>query len=319
MDKKEIINQAVEHGIERYIQECRENIPEFCNDTFSLFGAWDINKKAFGKDILKAPANVVWTPFYFLGTGIGKGLEKLKLNKASKVFSDLPAGFTTDVELEVQWRIYTQFIKLPYQQADREYTDNRLLEIILEDESLAPIIDQSMESISILTSDEEGKNILTDRIFEYTDSRKAASELSSTLIGTATGYLTSKTLNFGAVGLGQSLAASAAYHSAVSSFALGNTLGAAFYSVVPVSASTSAVVLSTGGVAAVLGAVSAFAGVLADPIQLKLGLHEKKLNKLVDVMELQLKSNEQASLDIKDGYAARVLDVLDFLTMIVRK
>lgn len=319
MDKKKIINQAVEHGIERYIQECRDNIPVFCNDTFSLIGAWDINKKAFGKDILKAPANVVWTPFYFLGTGIGKGLEKLKFDKASKVFSDLPAGFTTDVELEVQWRIYTQFIKLPHQQEDREFTENRLLEIILEDQSLAPIIAQSMESISKLTADEAGKNILTDRIFEYTDSRKAASELSSTLIGTATGYLTSKTLNFGAVGLGQSLAASAAYHSAVSSFALGNTLGAAFYSVVPVSASTSAVVLSTGGVAAVLGAVSAFAGVIADPIQHKLGLHEKKLHKLVNALELQLKSNEQASLDIKDGYAARVLDVLDFLTLIVRK
>ncbi len=319
MDKRAIINSAVEHGIERYIQECRDNIPTFCQDTFSLIGAWDINKKAFGKDILKAPANVVWTPFYFLGTGIGKGLEKLKLDKASKVFSDLPAGFTTDVELEVQWRIYTQFIKLPYQQNEREFVENRLLEIILEDENLAPIIDHSMESISKLTSDEEGKNILTDRIFEYTDSRKAASELSSTLIGTATGYLTSKTLNFGAVGLGQSLAASAAYHSAVSSFALGNTLGAAFYSVVPVSASTGAVVLSTGGVAAVLGAVSAFAGVIADPIQHKLGLHEKKLNKLVDALELQLKSNEQSSLDIKDGYAARVLDVLDFLTLIVRK
>lgn len=319
MDKKDIINQAVEHGIERYIAECRSAIPSFCQDTFSLIGAWDINKKAFGKDILKAPANVVWTPLYFLGTGLGKGLGKLKLDKASKALADLPAGFTTDVELEVQWRIYTQFIKLPYQQENRSFTDNRLLEIILEDESLAPIIDQSMASISQLTQDEAGKNILTDRIYEYTDSRKAASELSSTLIGTATGYLTSKTLNFGAVGLGQSLAATAAYHSAVSSFALGNTLGAAFYSVVPVSASTSAVVLSTGGVAAVLGAVSAFAGVIADPIQNKLGLHEKKLHKLVDALERQLKSNEQTSLDIKDGYAARVLDVLDFLTMIVRK
>ena len=319
MNKQEIIIKAVENGIERYIRECRSKIPEFCEQTFSLSGAWEINKKAFGKDLLKAPANVVWTPFYFIGTGIGKGLEKLSMDKASKLFADLPAGFTTDVELEVQWRIYTQFIRLPYKQEEREFSDNRLLEIILEDESLAPIMAQSMESISELTSDEEGKNLLTERIFEYTDSRKAASELSSTLIGTATGYLTSKTLNFGAVGLGQSIAASAAYHSAVSSFALGNTLGAAFYSVVPVSASTGAIVISTGGVAAILGVVSAFAGVLADPIQHKLGLHEKKLHKLVDALEEQFKSNEQSSLDIKDGYAARVLDVLDFLTMIVRK
>jgi hypothetical protein len=319
LNKKEIIRKAVESGISRYINECRDNIPEFCEQTFSLSGAWDINKKAFGKDILKAPANVVWTPFYFLGTGLGKGLKKLNLNKASEALANLPAGFTTDVELEVQWRIYTQFIKLPFKQEEREFTENRLLEIILEDENLAPIIEESMESISSLTSDDNGKNLLTERIFEYTDSRKAASELSSTLIGTATGYLTSKSLNFGAIGLGQSLAASAAYHSAVSTFAFGNTLGAAFYSVVPVSASTGAVILSTGGIAAVLGTVSAFAGVIADPIQHKLGLHEKKLNKLVDALESQFKSNEQSSLDIKDGYAARVLDVLDFLTMIVRK
>ena len=319
MNKKEIIDKAVEHGIERYIKECRVGIGDFCEQTFSLSGAWDINKKAFGKDILKAPANVVWTPIYFIGSGLGKGLKKLNFNKASKALSELPAGFTTDVELELQWRIYTQFIKLPYQQEEREFTDNRLLEIILEDENLAPIIDQSMESIAALTSNEEGKNLLTNRIFEYTDSRKAAAELSSTLLATATGYMTSKTLNFGAVGLGQSIAASAAYHSAVSSFALGKTLGAAFYTVVPVSASTGAIVLSTGGVAAVLGVVSAFAGVIADPIQHKLGLHEKKLQKLVDALEVQLKSNEKASLDIKDGYAARVLDILDFLTMVVRK
>lgn len=319
MDKQQIIAQAVERGIERYIAQCRESIPSFCQQTFSMVGAWQINKKAFGKDILKAPANVIWTPVYFVGTSIGKGLGKLKLNKASELLTKLPAGFTTDVELEVQWRIYTEFIRLPYQQGERHSHENRLLELILEDTQLAPLFEHSMSAISELGLSEQGRDMLTKRIFEYTDSRKAASELSSVLIGTATGFLTNKSINFGALGLGQSVAASAAYHSAVSSFALGNTLGVAFYSVVPVSASATAVVLSTGGVAAALGAISAFAGVLTDPLQLKLGLHQKKLDKLVNALEVQLKSNQQSSLDIKDGYAARVLDILDFLTLLVRK
>jgi hypothetical protein len=319
LNTDKIIKMAIDNGIKKYITECRENVEPFVDNTFSFSKAWEVNKKALGKDLLKAPANALWTPLYFLGTSLGKGLKKINLNSAGETLSNLPPGFTTDVELEVQWKVYTEFLKLPFKQEDKEFSGNRLLEIILEDEALAPIIQESMQSISNLTLEKNGENLLTENILEYVDSRKAASELSATLIGTATGYITSRSLNFGAVGLGQTLATSAAYHSAVSTFALGNTLGGVFYSVVPISVSTGAVVLSTGGIAALLGVVSAFGGVIADPIQKKLGLHQKKLNKLVDSLEYQLTSDEKMSLDIKDGYAARVLDVMDFLLTVVRK
>lgn len=318
-DKQTIINLAVSNGIKKYISECRNNIDSFSEETFSFSESWEINKKALGKDMLKAPANALWTPLYFLATGIGKGLNKLNMKESGEYLSNLSPGFTTDVELEVQWRIYTEFLKLPYTQGEKEFKENRLLEIILEDQSLTPILDEAMQSIADLTSENNGEGLLTENILEYVDSRKAASELSATLVGTATGYLASKSLNFGAVGLGQTLASSAAYHSAVSSFALGNTLGGAFYAVVPVSASTGAIVLSTGGIAALLGVISAFGGVISDPLQKKLGMHQKKLNKLVDSMEHQLTSNKKTSLDIKDGYAARVLDVLDFLMTVAKK
>lgn len=314
-----LIENAVQSGIEHYIANLRSQVDTFVDETFSMSEAWEINKKAFGMDMLKAPANVLWTPLYFVLSGVGSGLKKANMESAGNTLKALPTGFSTDVEREVEWRIYTQFLGLPIKQEEREFAENRLLATILEDELLKPILAESMEAISDLALDKNGEARLADTLLDYVDSRKAAAELSSTLIGAATGFMATKSLSLGAMGLGQSLATSAAVHSAASSFALGNTLGGLYYSLMPVSVSTGTLILSTGGVAAILGVISAFGGVLADPLQKSLGLHQKRLNKLVNALETQLTSSDESSLALKDGYIARVLDFVDFIITVAKK
>lgn len=319
-NKAALIEKAVQSGIQHYISDLRAEVDTFVDQTFSMSEAWEINKKAIGLDMIKAPANVLWTPLYFVLSSVGSGLKKMNFDAAGNKLKALPSGFSTDVEKEVEWRIYSQFLGLPIKQENREFTDNKLLTTILEDESLRPILKEGMQAISDLALNKDGEAKLAENLMAYVDSRKAAAELSSTLIGAATGFLATKSLSLGALGLGQSLAASATFHTAASSFVFGNTLGGLYYSVIPVSASTGALILSTGGVAAILGVVSAFGGVLADPLQKSLGLHQKRLNKLVDALEKQLTSDDEASLALKDGYVARVLDILDFIiTVAVKK
>lgn len=317
MKKEELVKQAVSNGITKYLDECRDNIIPFTEETFSIANSWKINKVAFGKDLLRAPANALWMPFYFAGSLLNKGF--IKAHPGKEPIFNISAGFTTDVEREVEWIIYTNFLKIPFKQKNREYAGNRLLEIIMEEDALSSIIDDSMLEIAKLTLSKGAENDLADKMLEYVDSRKAAAELSATLIGAATSYVTTKSMNLGILSMGQTLASSSAYNSAISNFALGRTLGGTFYSIVPVSTSTGALVLSTGGVAAALGVLSAFGGVIADPIQRKLGWHQKKLHKLIDSLENQLLFNKNESLGIKDDYVARVLDIIDFIYTVVKK
>lgn len=208
---------------------------------------------------------------------------------------------------------------MPIEVEGKHSDKNKLLEIILADESLQPIFEESILAIADIAQDSNGQSRLTENLMKYVDSRKVAAELSATLIGAATGYAATKSLQLGSLGLGQALAGTLAYHSAVSGLAFGNTLGGLYYSIMPVSASTSTIVLSTGGVAALLGVVSAFGGVIADPLQKSLGLHQKRLHKLLDSIEEQLTSNEGEALKLKGGYVARVLDISDLLMTVVVK
>ncbi|MSO74950.1 MAG: hypothetical protein EXQ99_07405 [Alphaproteobacteria bacterium] len=51
----------------------------------------------------------------------------------------------------------------------------------------------------------------------------------------------------------------------------------------------------TGGVALGLAAISAFSGVLTDPLQRRLGLHRRRLRRLIDAVESALRGDEGAS------------------------
>ncbi len=56
-----------------------------------------------------------------------------------------------------------------------------------------------------------------------------------------------------------------------------------------------------------------FAGVVADPIQRHLGVHQRRLHRMLDVLEANLRGPARESLAVKDHYVARLLDLLDLL------
>jgi hypothetical protein len=112
---------------------------------------------------------------------------------------------------------------------------------------------------------------------------------------------------------GGGLAAALAQHAAISNFALGSTLGGLYYSVFPASASMGLVVASTGTVMAALAILTSFSGIITDPIQYKLGLHQKELNKLIDSLQKELKGVGDSKLKLRDMYVARIFDLLDLM------
>jgi len=59
-------------------------------------------------------------------------------------------------------------------------------------------------------------------------------------------------------------------------------------------------------------------GIITDPLQRKLGLNIKKLNKVLDSTEELLLGEDNARLMLKDHYIARIFDLLDWTQIIMR-
>ena len=70
---------------------------------------------------------------------------------------------------------------------------------------------------------------------------------------------------------------------------------------------------TTGSVFVGLGVVSAFAGIVTDPIQAKLGLHEKRLKKLIEKIRIELTNEGDSNLQFKEIYVKYMFDVIDFI------
>ena len=73
-----------------------------------------------------------------------------------------------------------------------------------------------------------------------------------------------------------------------------------------------------GGLLAIGSVLSAFAGIVADPVQRRLGLHQRRLRRMVDAMERQMLDPASPSYAVRDRYVARLLDVFDLVTAAYR-
>ena len=230
--QKHLIEQAIKNGTKCYIEQRHARVNDFVQAHYGFKGAFAINKKAVGLDMLKTPINIIWTAPYFILSSSGKLTQKLSKNKFGQRLSNLPAGFTTDVEKQVQWLIYSELLQLPYQHGELTSERNALFDCILQQPHLYEIFADSFSHIAQIANDNEAKAKFEQQLGQYVDSRKAAAELSSVLIAAATGYIANRGINLGALSLGSTLAGSLSTQAAVS-FALGNSLGAVYYSVFP--------------------------------------------------------------------------------------
>jgi hypothetical protein len=113
--------------------------------------------------------------------------------------------------------------------------------------------------------------------------------------------------------LGLKVSSAIAHQIAVSNFILGPTVGGFYYTVFPAAASTTLIAASTGAVVMALAVLTSFSGIVMDPVQSRLGVHKRRLLRLIDSLEGQLRGNDNSRLKMRDQYYARIFDLLDLL------
>ena len=94
-------------------------------------------------------------------------------------------------------------------------------------------------------------------------------------------------------------------------------MGSIWYGAFPASVGTATTVTVTGGLVLAFSLLSAFAGVLADPAQRRLSLHQRRLKRLIDAighdLESDFKGDGPGRFRVCDHYVARILDLADLL------
>lgn len=312
---RSIVRRAVEDGIGRYADSRRDAIPEFVDQNFSLGGSLKLHRHALGWDIARAPANMLLALPQLATIGASSLSRKAGLERTADVLGRSNLVFATDVGRELEWRLFSELLELPYSQdlpkgQNRTHEGDALAHCILSDPRLEAPLTVMLQTIGRRGDDPAFRRWLTDSLTTYANTRVAASDLANAIVSAGVGALLLKKWTPGALSLGPAVAGLVTQKMAISTFPLGAGLGGFWYGAFPASASTLVTVGVTTGFLAVGAATAAFAGVVADPVQRRLGLHHRRLNRLVNELESELREG-QGNFTLRDHYAARVLDLID--------
>jgi hypothetical protein len=309
----EQVDSAIKKAIDQYIESRRAKIAEFVNKHFSVKGAMRIHKKALGSDLYKGPMNISWSVPYIILKATSALFKKIGSKKIPALFEKLPRGFETNVQKEVKWLIYTELLEIPYAEAKRKSDKDALLEEIFNQPEISALFIEQLSAINQKSSDPKFRRRLEENLWEYASSRTAAADLAGAIITLSVGATLFKQMTPGAMVTGTAVATAIAQQTAVSNFVLGSTLGSLWYSIFPVSASVGLIVATTGTIMAAMSLLTSFVGIVTDPIQTRLGIHQRRLRKFIDCIEKELKGTGDSKFEIKDLYVARVFDILDIL------
>jgi len=304
---------VVSAAMRGYFRERRQRVAPFIDRHFSLVGALKLHRKGLGWDLLRAPANLLLAVPHAGVQLAAAGLGAAGAAGLAARLRRLRLLLATDIGRELQWLIMTELLELPWRNGERVSTRDALAEAVLAEPQVAQIAEQALAAIGRHAGDAAFRTRLEAALATYADTRAAAAEIASTLTLLGTGAVSVHQATPGAMTLGPALAAAIAQQSAIAAFPLGSTLGSLWYGAFPAAASPALVAGLTGGLMLGAAALGAFAGIAADPVQRRLGLHRRRLERLLDVLERQWLEGHDGGFVVRDHYAARLLGMLDLL------
>lgn len=312
----DVVSDVLDQAVQRYAESRRQRIPEFVFRTYGWKGAAGLHRKALGWDLFRAPANIVLSGATGMARVGGLAARSLGARRTGERLGKFQFLLETDVGREVVWRLHSDFLMLPYQQPGRASLADALFDEILMDPRVVGHLEKVMTAIGHETDKRAFKARLDRVLGEYIGARAPTTDITAALMTASIGYAAYHKATPGLVSLSSTVAASVAQTVAVSGFWAGPAAGSFYFAVVGAPAAST---LLTAGVFAGLtvpaAALTALAGLVSDPVQASTGIHQRRLHRLVDTFEHNLKSDREATLPIRSHYAARLVDLWDWTTV----
>ena len=312
------VDAIFDDAVRRYIAGRRARVPDFVDRNFALNGSLKLHRHAVGLDLVRAPYNVVAGAATVLRDAGAAGLRVAGARRTAQRLKGRNLFWKTSVGRELEWRLYNDLLELPLDQGNRRTDRDRLVEEALADPRLAAQFNSLLTVLGERADDSAFRGKVRAAMQDYLGSRAAAADITASLFATGAGFVAAHKFTPGAAALSGVVAGSIAHSAAVGSFFAGPWLGGLYYSLVSVKVSPLLYAGVFAGMLAPLAILTAFAGVVADPVQRALGLHERRLNKLLDAFEANLVEGSGAGFAVRDHYVARLMDLVDWSASIVR-
>ncbi len=267
-----------------YWGQCATREEGFVSGSFRRPGLYDLHRAALGLDLIKAPVNVLLALPAVIVALLSLTAARIGQTKAANILLRIPLGFPTAIERELIKRLRQGLLDLP----------------------------SGEQPWQVAYGEEAGKlaNAADKVVMRYAETRRAAADITSALIVGFIGLLLAETFTPGSLSAGQELAATVTQLRAEQDFFLGPTVGGWFYQVFPPDVGLGMQVGASLSVALLMSLVSAFSGILADPVQALLGLHQRRLRRCLRTLQ---RLGQQESDDFRplDPYMARIVDLVD--------
>ncbi|MEC9431453.1 MAG: DUF6635 family protein [Pseudomonadota bacterium] len=307
------LRAAIETAARAYFDSRRARVDGFVARWFHLRGSLRLHRAALGWDIARAPANIALAPVHLLTRAGAAGAGRLGARRAAAWLGTRDLVLRTDVARAVERAVMTDLLELPWRGEDGAGPPparrDALAEAILADPAVRA-------ALPALIADAPARR--ADDLSEYLGTRAAVAEMTAALTTMGAGAAAFSKLTPGAVSLGPSIAALLAHNAAVAAFPLGAGAGSLWYAAFPAAASPALVGASTAALAGAGALLAAFAGVVADPVQSRLGVHRRRLLRLIDAMEAEFLAESGPGFAAREHYLARLFDLSDAAAAAIR-
>ncbi len=220
-------------------------IDAFVRRHFRLDGTLRLHRHALGWDLLRAPANVLLSPLFLVVRLSALALFAAGLRETARRLAALPLQFRSDVGRAVEAALLSELV-LPRRGDGAAPTANDL-------------------------------RIVGD----YVAVRTAVAEIATTLAVLLAGLLAFHAVTPGVLTLAPVLTDRAVLAREIASFPLGDWAGGVWYGLFPGRPALWQVAGTAAALALGLSLVTTFAGLLADPVQAALGVHRRRLVRLL--------------------------------------
>jgi hypothetical protein len=306
-DARNIVSEA----IRAHFTKVRGRIPAFVDRTYAWAPALKVNAKGLGYDMARAPLNAALVLPHFGLRMAALGFARAGRHDTAGWLSSRQLFLKTDVAREIEWRVWTELLELPYRDAGKVSTHDGLAAEILGHPRLRSRLVEAERAYGRHVDDAALKDRLAQAFTAYGESRAAAAEVASAFACLGVGAALLGKFTPSVLTLGPALSNFVASQVAGAS---GSVLTALWLGVAPVKASAATTAAVTAGAYLAAAAATAVSGAVTDPIQRHLGLHQRRLQGMVDAIELALLGDTQAKFTPHDHYAGRLIDLADVLT-----
>ena len=291
-----------------------DRVDAFVQRHFTWPGTLRLHRAALGADVLRAPVNVLMAPVLVLARLGAWICRRLRLRRAANWLIRRRLLLRTAVAARVEAAILTELLEVPLARSDLSRDRNALSLAILS----APSYREAIRNRGSVDGAKTMADGIMRAVAEYTGTRSAIGEVTTALFTLVVGAIVFEALTPGMISMAPGVAEAVQRGTAIADFPLGSTLGSVWYDAFPSGPSPFLVTATIAGLVLLGSVVAAFAGVIADPVQGWLGIHRRRLMRLLVSIDAEIKGTDAQPFVAHEHLLVRVFDLWDGALSVLR-